>query len=111
MKKFKRSYIVLSFALLAGIVTFVACGKDDTPTGTKAGNEMCDCASKTTESEILSCTLKWYSKYSDYIEIDFDFESDLESEDMPIKFKNSKFEKDFNAALAKCAAAFIEDED
>ena len=108
MKKFKRSYIVLSFALLAGIVTFVACGKDDTPTGTKAGNEMCDCVSKTKESEMTSCMLKWYSNYSEYFEFDFD---DLESEDMPIKFKNAKFEKDFNAALTKCAASFIEDED
>ena len=109
MKKFKRSYIVLSFALLAGIVTFVACGKDDTPTGTKAGNEMCDCASKTTESEMASCMLKWYSNYSEYIEIDLSI--DPESEDMPIKFKNTKFEKDFNAALTKCAASFLEDED
>ena len=113
MKILKKLSIPVSLVLLAGVVTFSACKKDNTPAGTKAANEMCDCASKTKESEMASCMLNWYSNYSEYFDIDFDSITnyDPESGELPFAFNNSKFEKDFYAGIAKCAASFIEDEE
>ena len=115
MKDFKKPSILLSTILLAGIVAFSACKKDNTPTGTKAANEMCDCISKTKDTEITKCVLNWFSDHSKHVDVDIDaiinYDPESELEKLPVTFKNSKFEKDFYAGMAKCAASLIEDED
>ncbi len=102
MKKSRKLFAFLSIALLAVVIVFAACKKDDEKSvGTKAADDLCGCASATTESAAMSCFLNFYSNYGQYIEIDI---PDNDDDDINITFKDANFEKDFTAAIQNCTA-------
>jgi len=104
MKKiFKTTTLMLSVILLAGLVALSACKKDEEdPLGKKAAKEFCDCissfSSSNNEIELEICMIKWMGKYIDQMEFVLDDDGDLEN----IKFKDKKFQKDFETELDKC---------
>ena len=96
MKTLKKVSILASAAILAGMIAFTACKKDDPPKGKKAADEFCDCLKKKTDLEIGICVISWGVKYEDYVEIDY--------EEFDINFKNKTFENDFMKQFQKCDA-------
>ena len=101
---FKKASFILSITLLTGILIFSACKKDEKdPAGTKAAKELCDCASKTNETESGLCILGWLGKYMN--QFDFDFNMDDETLDVnEVKFKDKTFQRDFESQIVRCEA-------
>ena len=117
MKILKKVSIVATVALLAGIIAFSACKKDNTPKGTKAGNELCDCLSKTTQQTQASCLYDWYVRYDNDTDLNLEelvnFVVNISSGDFSIEdfegffgslFKEKAFQQDFTSAMLKCDA-------
>ncbi len=94
MKNFKKLSILSSVILLAGIITFSACKKDDDDlNGTKAAQELCDCLTKAGSDEVKvdACSEALYSKYGS-------------------KTESEKFITDFMNELLKCDAVTVSDD-
>ena len=101
---FKKLSIILVSALLAGVVIFSACNKEDEKSdGTKAGEELCACIDgidlddfdeddEASNFELLGCALTIIGKYN--------MKWDDDAEDFV--FNNASDQKDFDAAIAKC---------
>ena len=99
--RFKNVALMMCMTLLVGAITFSSCKKDKDSLGTKAAKELCDCASKTNETEAMLCTIQWFLSYSDQ----FDFEMNEESFELDdVKFKDKDFQKDFESELVRCDA-------
>ena len=115
MKSINKVTILTCVALVAVIVAFSACKKDD-PKGTKAGKDLCDCLSKATDSARSLCMIDWVSRYKDHFNIDIidEFEEeefDIEEFDINTLFKDKTFRDDFLAALIKCDAIWNDNDD
>ena len=111
MKCFKRLSFVLSISLLAGIITFSACKKDEDSEaiGVKAAVQMCNCLTEMEDSEDeedmagFECMLDFYNKYGKYFNSDFDFDSEFtDINNITDVFTDADFGKGFIAESLKC---------
>jgi hypothetical protein len=100
MKK-SELFALLSVALLASVMVFASCKKDDgndnnKATGAKAADELCDCVTKAGDNLLLTglCLTNLKKQYSDYVEIDIT--------SLKLNIKDQAFAKDFGVAAGKC---------
>jgi len=68
MNRLKILSISMVVALLAGVIVFSSCKKDDSSAdiGKKAAKEYCDCFKESTAIKFLACAEDWENKYVKY---------------------------------------------